>query len=205
VTLLVAGALAVAPVACSQPSAEAIPTPSPRPTLAHIDNSGTPQPTRTPAPLLVSGAQLGGPITAFIARYGGANPPGATYQWDTTVSGLPVQITVSLALGSDSLDGQYRALFIDLTNPNGAGAPWSAATQAAIASSFLPSDGRHTRDVAGSDGFGPDHIATSPQLAASLNHTVFQDANGLPVTPGTFDWQCSTQQPACEVGVGTNS
>jgi hypothetical protein len=204
-TLLVAIAL----VACSQPSAAAVPTPSPRPTLAHIDNSGTPQPTVSPAPLLISGARLGGPIVDFDARYGGDNPPGPIYQWNTMLAGAPVQLTVSLSLNNDAVDGQNRAIIIDITTPNGSGTPWSAAEDAAIVSSFLPIDARHTKDVkdvAGSGALGPDHIYISQQLAASLSPSLFSSiATGRQLTPGTFDWQCSTQHPSCEVGVGTNS
>jgi hypothetical protein len=168
-----------------------------------------PAPTDTPAPLGVTGARLGGPIVDFDARYGGDNPPGPIYQWNTMLAGAPVQLTVSLSLNNDAVDGQNRAIIIDITTPNGSGTPWSAAEDAAIVSSFLPIDARHTKDVkdvAGSGALGPDHIYISQQLAASLSPSLFSSiATGRQLTPGTFDWQCSTQHPSCEVGVGTNS
>lgn len=193
--------------ACDQPSPAAATAPTATP-FVHIDNTGAaPQPTSTPAPPAaqpVAGAQLGGPIVAFDARYGSDNPPGPTYQWNTTIAGQPVQLTVSLSAAGDSLDDQDRAVIIDLTSPDG-GSAWSTAQEAAIVAPFLPSDARHTQTVAGSSPLGPDHLYTSQQLAASLSHALFQNAAGLPVTPGTFDWQCSTQQPMCELGLGDNS
>lgn len=181
--------------------------PTAQPTLAPIDNTLAPTPTDTSTPhnATVTGARLGGPILAFNARYGSDNPPGPIYQWNTTISGVPVQLTVSLSRNGDTLDGQTRAVIVDIAAPSSANAPWSAAQEVALVSSFLPPDAHHINDVAGSGTLGPDHISMSQQLANSLAPAVFALGASSGSTPGMFDWQCSTQQPYCEIAPGTNS
>lgn len=160
----------------------------------------------TPTPLpLVSGPHLGGPILDFVTAYGGGNSPSPVYQWDIMRDGIPVQIMVSLSQNGDSLDDQYRAMIIEITPVGGSGTPWTATQDAAIVRSFLPSDAVHVRNIPGWGKLGPDHIYTSQQLANSLTDSVFQNSGGHVLPPGTFDWQCSTSAPLCEVAVGTNS
>lgn len=161
--------------------------------------------TATPTPIRVSGPHLGGPILDFVAVYGGGNSPSPVYQWDIMRDGLPVQIMVSLSHNGDSLDDQYRDVIIDISTIGGGGTPWSAAQDAAIVASFLPSDAVHTHDIPGWAKLGPDHIYTSQKLANSLAASVFQNSGSHTLPPGTFDWQCSTSAPLCEVAVGTNN
>lgn len=161
--------------------------------------------TSAPAPILVTGARLGGPIFDFDARYGSDNPPGPSYQWFTTLAGQPVQLTVALSRDGDTLDNQTRAIIIDINSPTGSGAPWTAAEGAAIVKPFLPADATLIKNVAGSGNLGPDHIYMSQQLANSLAPSVFTLGTSTYTTPGTFDWQCSIQHPSCELGPGSNS
>lgn len=161
--------------------------------------------TGVPALQPVAGAQLGGPITVFDARYGGDNPPTPIYQWDTIIARQPVRLSVTLSHTGDSLDGQYRAVFIDITTPNGSGAAWSAQQDATLVSAFLPSDAQHVRDIPSSSPLGPEHVFMSAQLAASLVGAIFQDGSGHALSAGTLSWQCSSTKPYCEIGVGTNS
>jgi hypothetical protein len=160
--------------------------------------------TSTPLPL-VSGPHLGGPILDFVSAYGGGNSPGPVYQWNIMRAGIPVQIMVTLSHNGDSVDDQYRAVIIDISTISGSGTPWTATQDAAIIRSFLPSDAVNTRNIPGWGKLGPDHLYTSQQLANSLTGSVFQNSGGHVLPPGTFDWQCSTSAPLCEIAVGTNS
>lgn len=162
-----------------------------------------PMPTDTPAPAMVTGAQLGGPITDFETRYGSGNSPSPVYQWDTVLDGDYVWIFVTLSRNGESLDDQYRAALIVVSTPLGQGAPWSAKEEAALVSSFLPSDATHTRDVAGLNGVGPDHLYSSALLASSLAASDYVDANGKQLAPGVFSWQCAAQHPYCQISPGT--
>jgi hypothetical protein len=153
-----------------------------------------------PVSVLVSGARLGGQLAAFETTYGNESSQDT---WDTTIAGQQVQLTVTITQFGESLDGQDRVLLVDIVGQSGSG--WSATTDAAIVASFLPRDATHVRTGAGYGSLGPDHIYKSRQLANSLDASVFQNSANQQLTPGTFDWQCSTDRPMCEVGVGANS
>jgi hypothetical protein len=149
---------------------------------------------------LISGARLGGTLSAFDATYGAAASPGI---WYATIAGAPVQIDVTGAPARVSLDGQDRVVVITIFGQGSSG--WSAAQDAAIVAAFLPRDKIVVDTVAGSGSQGPDHIYLSPQLGSTLAASVFQSAaTKLQVSPGTFDWVCQKTQPLCEIGVGTN-
>jgi hypothetical protein len=149
---------------------------------------------------LVSGARLGGALSAFDFTYGAAAGVGI---WNTTIAGAHVQLDVTGSPGGVSLDGQERAVIIIITGQGSSA--WSSAEDAAIVAAFLPRDAIPTKTVAGSGSQGPDHIYLSPQLANSLAASAFQSAASKQlVAPGTFDWACQTTRPLCEIGVGTN-
>lgn len=170
---------------------------------ATIQAMSQPQGTLPPTALApVTGAHLGGPIGDFDTAFG---VPQTQYQWPaTTIAAHTVAITITPTNLGDSRDDQDRAVLIDITGQS-VGQPWSAAADATIVASFLPTDAIATRDAPATSQLGPDHIFTSAQLAASLAPAVFQSAAGQQLAPGVFDWQCSTQQPYCEIGVGSNS
>lgn len=157
-------------------------------------------PTATPAPVMVAGAHIGGPIDDFDAAYG---PEVSQDTWDTTIAGQDVQLMVSLTHLGDSRDSQDRTVIIDISQQSGSA--WSASEDAAIVGSFMPSDASHVRTLSGWSNLGPDHIYLSHQLATSLVASVFQNSANQLLTPGTFDWQCSTSTAMCEIAVGTNS
>lgn len=161
-----------------------------------------PTPTEAPALVLVSGAQLGGPLTDFDATYGDESSQGT---WDTTIYGQQVRLVVTITQ-SNSIDGQDRVILVDIYGLSGSA--WSATEETAIVAFFLPPDAAHVRTGAGYGSMGPDHVYMSQQLANSLDANVFQASNGQRLTPGTFDWQCSTAStspPFCEISPGVNS
>ncbi|HEX9036643.1 MAG TPA: hypothetical protein VF808_06580 [Ktedonobacterales bacterium] len=164
------------------------------------------QATDTPAPVLIAGAQLGGPVSAFDTTYD-VEASSNSDTWDTTIDGHPVQVVVGITkTASDSLDGQDRAVSISIYGQGSAG--WNAAEDAAIVAAFLPPDGTPIRTGAGFGPLGTDHVYMSMHLANSLDGSVFQTANGQQLTPGAFDWQCtraSTIPPYCFVEASVNS
>ena len=173
-------------------------------TLKHPPTSipTIPTPTSPPAPDLISGAELGGPLTDFDGAYGDESSQGT---WDTTIYGQPVRLVVTITQ-SESIDLQDRVKLIDIYGLSGSA--WSATEDAALVAFFLPADATHVRTGAGYGSLGPDHVYMSQRLANSLDANLFQASNGQWLTPGTFDWQCSTAStspPFCEIGPGMNS
>src|SRR6185437_12333122 len=153
--------------------------------------------TATPQVARVSGPHLGAPLSDFDVAFG---PEVSQGFWDTTIASQHVQLAISGTREGDSVDGQDRSVIIDISGADMHHA-WTSAQENAIVTPFLPPDATHTHDVAGWDTLGPDHIFTSLQLANSLMPGVFQDANNQNLALGTLDWQCSTNQQFCEVGV----
>jgi hypothetical protein len=157
--------------------------------------------TETPLPTRVSGPRLGAPLSDFDIAFG---PEQSQGMWQATLQGHKAQINIAVSQVGDSVDASLRVVIIDIIGADTTHA-WTSAQDAALVASFLPSDAVHARDISGWNTLGPDHIFTSAQLANSLAASVFQDANNQTLTPGTFDWQCSTSRQVCEVAVGTNS
>lgn len=157
--------------------------------------------TETPLPTRVSGPRLGSPLSDFDTAFG---PEQSQDVWQTSLQGRKVQIIVAVSRVGDSADTSVRVVVIDIIGADTAHA-WTSAQDATLVASFLPGDAIHARDIPGWNTLGPDHTFTSAQLANSLAASVFQDANNQTLTPGTFDWQCSTSRQVCEVAVGTNS
>lgn len=161
----------------------------------------TPAASTGPTTLLVTGARLGGPLSAFDAAYG---KEAGTGIWDTTVAGNRVQILVSTtSYAGDSKDAQKRVISITITGLQGL--PWSEAQTIAVVQPFLPPDAVHTISKSGSGTSGSDNIFMSQQLTNSIDASLFFDTTHLLVAPGTFDWQCASVAPSCYVAVGTNS
>lgn len=176
------------------------PTDTPEPTFAPYV-----APTASPAPM-IAGAHLGGPLSAFDAVYG---PEASQGTWNTTIAGVPVQIMAMSTRAGESVDGQDRVIVISIRQLHGSN--WTPAQDDAIVRGLLPLDASLTQTQPGSGdptGSGPEHIYMSQQLAASVAPSVFVDVHNQPVTPGTFDWQCtngdSGTQSFCIMGAGTN-
>lgn len=162
--------------------------------------TATPFASTGPTTLLVTGARLGGPLSAFDAAYG---KEVSKEIWDTKVAGNRVQILVSTTpYAGDSKDEQKRVLSIAITGLDGV--TWSEAQTIAVVQSFLPPDAVHTISMAGSDTNGPDNIFVSQQLSNSIDASMFVDKTHFLVAPGTFDWQCTPNISSCYVAVGTN-
>lgn len=158
--------------------------------------------TDTPTPILqrVSGARLGGPMSAFDQTFG---VEFNSNMWHTTIAGHPVLVDVTRTNVGESQDDQTRVILIDISPLSGGS--WSASQEQTLAASFLPMDAVATQTMAGSGKLGPDHIFTSQQLANSLTLGVFQNVPNTPVAPGTFDWICASDGTFCDIAIGTNN
>jgi hypothetical protein len=152
-------------------------------------------PTPAPANAFISDAQLGGPTTAFDCGLGAEES-----EWTMTIAGQPVQVQLGQSSPYQSENGWVRVTQITIANTSGASGSvpaWSPAEDAAIVAPFVPPDATLLKTEAGSGVNGPNHIYMSQRLAISFDPTIFKNA-----APGTFYWQCATNQPLCQIGLG---
>jgi hypothetical protein len=152
--------------------------------MATASASGQPTP-QVPPTLLVSGAQLGGPISAFDSALGAEVAGGI---WDLSLGGYNVQLSVQSAISGEqgsinSADSATRvftltALYLQSTP--------SAAVMLAQARQFMPADARLLRvNTAVSPA---ERIYQSVALGRSFTAQSFQNNAGATVAPGTFNY-----------------
>jgi hypothetical protein len=132
--------------------------------------------THLPAPLLGSGRQ------DFEALYGA--PKGQTgdgSQYEVTISGRPVALTVKWGQGID----QRTRVFALTAAPRSQAGPWDAATADTICNVFLPSD---VTLAGATNGVGyTEYIYTSAALAQAFASQYFVDDAYKAVPSGTLN------------------
>ena len=184
--LVVVAACVIASLFAPHSKGGASQTPTMIPT-ARIDLAATAlahDPTSTPSPPMMQGAQLGGQSSTFDMVFGPEQDQGV---WYATVSGQPMMLSVQTnadTLGAITTpDGSTRVwtLTIDYL---GSTAP-TYTQNAAICRQFMPLDAQHIRDDA---TVGPtiEHLYRSQILAASFDTNAFQNSLRSNVAPGTF-------------------
>jgi len=139
-------------------------------------NMGQQGVTHLPAPLLGSGRQ------DFEALYGA--PKGQTgdgSQYEVTISGRPVALTVKWGQGID----QRTRVFALTAAPRSPAGPWDAATADTICNVFLPSD---VTLAGATNGVGyTEYIYTSAALAQAFASQYFVDDAYKAVPSGTLN------------------
>jgi hypothetical protein len=124
-------------------------TPSPHPTATATTPS---QPTATPTPLppMVTGATQGGPVDAFVAKYGG---DGALYDIDG----------VTFSLNTDAAADGKQHVFEMLVYKSDA-TTWTLSEARSVCRAFLPSDATYHRQTTNKEHDTED-IFSSTRLA----------------------------------------
>ncbi|HEX9038703.1 MAG TPA: hypothetical protein VF808_17105 [Ktedonobacterales bacterium] len=159
-----------------------------------------PFPTVTSAPQgppPPSGAVLGGPVDAFVNRYGvGVN----IETWDIDIDGRPIQLMVQSAMYSRgdivSADTQDRVWTFGLTYTNSSPGVSVVARDCAR---FLPQDAIHVKDI--QQPYGPTHlIYQSGSVASAFTASSFVDGASQWLPPGTFT--VVTTGASCDVLIG---
>lgn len=166
-----------------QATATNAPTSAPRPTATNAATASS-----TPAgPRLLTGATLGGLISAFQSLYGSPDCCGGTAQrYKFAADGANGEV-LAVPSGDTSGDGQFHVESITIFPQNGS---WSSATAAMLYLLFLPPDAKRQQDKQVS-GYGTEHVYLSADLAAIFPASDFTDVGtNQPVPPGTFSVGC---------------
>jgi hypothetical protein len=143
---------------------------------AQASNSDQQGGAKLPAPLLGSGRQ------EFEALYGASKgQTGDGDQYEATISGRPVLLTVKWGQGTD----QRSRVFAVTAAPRTPSGPWDAATADTICNIFLPTD---VALAGAANGVGyTEYIYTSATLAQVFASRFFVDDSYKAVPPGTLN------------------